>query len=205
MKIPSSQSSRGFTLIELLTVIAIIAILMGLLFPVMGKVKETARKVQAKNDAVQIVTAVKAYYTEYGKYPVGAQSGDDTNDYKASSTDHKDLMDILRVPLATGTYPLNPRKIVFLDVPAAKKTAHAEARGGICSDGHFHDPWGGIYQIRIDNNYNNIVPNPYAPDTGAGFASVNTGVIVWSLGKDQAGGSGSKNSGEGDDDVISWQ
>src|SRR4051812_43446348 len=66
---PALSRSAAFTLIELLTVIAIIAILMGILFPVINNVKENAKKVQAKNDVTQIVTAVKAYYTEYGKYP----------------------------------------------------------------------------------------------------------------------------------------
>jgi prepilin-type N-terminal cleavage/methylation domain-containing protein len=62
--------ASAFTLIELLTVIAIIAILMALLFPAIGSVRENAKKVQAKTDLQQIVTAVKAYNTEYGKYPV---------------------------------------------------------------------------------------------------------------------------------------
>jgi prepilin-type N-terminal cleavage/methylation domain-containing protein len=69
MKTRPPLYSRGFTLIELLTVIAIIAILMGLLFPAIASVREAARKTQAKNDAANIVAAVKAYYTEYGKYP----------------------------------------------------------------------------------------------------------------------------------------
>src|SRR5947209_9383075 len=64
----------GFTLIELLIVIAIIAILMGLLFPAFRGVQDQAKKTQAKNDLTQIVTAVNAFYTEYGKYPSSATS-----------------------------------------------------------------------------------------------------------------------------------
>ena len=63
MRTPKIRRSFGrsiaFTLIELLTVIAIIAILMGLLFPAVNAVKENAKKVQAKNDVTQIVAAVK--------------------------------------------------------------------------------------------------------------------------------------------------
>lgn len=64
------SSLRGFTLIELLVVITIIVILMGLLFPAFRGVQDQAKRTQAKNDLSQIVTAVNAYYTEYGKYPL---------------------------------------------------------------------------------------------------------------------------------------
>src|SRR5215813_14592343 len=62
--------SGAFTLIELLVVIAIIAILIGLLFPAFRAVQDQAKRTQAKNDLTQIVNAVNAYYTEYGKYPI---------------------------------------------------------------------------------------------------------------------------------------
>ena len=62
---------HAFTLIELLVVIAIIAILIGLFVPSLFTIYERARKTQAKNDLTQIVNAVNAFYTEYGKYPSG--------------------------------------------------------------------------------------------------------------------------------------
>src|SRR5205809_6603114 len=66
----SSRNVAAFTLIELLVVIAIIIILAGLLFAGLRGAQEQARRTQAKNDLTQIVTAVNAYYTEYGKYPL---------------------------------------------------------------------------------------------------------------------------------------
>src|SRR3954447_7869288 len=63
---------HAFTLIELLVVISIIAVLAGLALPVFQSVQNSAKKTQAKNDLVQIVTAVNAFYTEYGKYPIDA-------------------------------------------------------------------------------------------------------------------------------------
>src|SRR5436305_11248724 len=65
-----SHQARAFTLIELLVVIAIIAILIGLLFPAFRAVQNQAKQTQAKNDLTQIVNAVNAYYTDYGKYPL---------------------------------------------------------------------------------------------------------------------------------------
>ena len=67
---PPARYSRAFTLIELLVVIAIIAILVGLLFPAFKAVQNQARQTQAKNDLTQIVNAVNAFYTDYGKYPL---------------------------------------------------------------------------------------------------------------------------------------
>src|SRR5947208_7554626 len=79
----------AFTLIELLVVIAIIAILVGLLFPAFSAVQNQARRTQAKNDLTQIVNAVNAYYTDYGKYPVA--TADDTAIIPNST-----LFDVLR-------------------------------------------------------------------------------------------------------------
>src|SRR6266496_3757492 len=66
------EDKHAFTLIELLVVIAIIAILIGLLFPAFKAVQNQARQTQAKNDLTQIVNAVNAFYTDYGKYPLAA-------------------------------------------------------------------------------------------------------------------------------------
>src|ERR1044071_8944238 len=75
MRSPATHP-RAFTLIELLVVIAIIAILVGLLFPAFKAVQNQARQTQAKNDLTQIVNAVNAFYTEYGKYPISDTGGD---------------------------------------------------------------------------------------------------------------------------------
>ena len=217
------RSHRAFTLIELLVVIAIIAILVGLLFPAFKAVLNQAKQTQAKNDLTQIVTAVNAYYTEYGKYPVNVPSGNTTDAYFGGGTvptgttsygNNDVLFDVLRnntdptgPNLATVTL-LNPRQIVFINPPYVKDPANPRSGIGTPTGTgarQFFDPWGASYKVDIDTNYNNQITNPYTADTGAGPGTLNIGVIGWSLGKDQAGGSGNKNSGAGDDDVISWQ
>jgi prepilin-type N-terminal cleavage/methylation domain-containing protein len=208
----------AFTLIELIIVIVIIAVLAGLAFPVFQGVQNQAKKVQAKNDLVQIVTAVNAFYTEYGQYPCAAQTGADSADYvPPDDAARKTLFDTLRVPIP-GTPPaLNPRAIVFLQVSPVKTDVVGQRRNGVGSDGVFYDPWGSAYQVKIDNNYNGTLINPYTADTGAGPATLNFGVIAWCLGKNGALGGGSavsssfvKESGvagqyANSSDVISWQ
>ncbi len=194
------RAARAFTLIELLTVIAIIAVLMGLLFPAIGAIRETAKKTQAKNDLLNIVNAISAYYTEYGRYPsLGGGGGDIT-----VTGGNNDLMDVLRGVSAGDSE--NPRRIVFLDAPIAKEIG-GEGSGrfiaGVGDDGNFVDPWGIAYNVRYDGDYDNEITNPYTG--GAGPADLRKGVIAWSLGKDGQGGSGTFKQGSADDDVISWQ
>src|SRR5262245_707075 len=75
----NSKLCGGFTLIELVVVITVIVILMALLFPAFKGVQDQAKRTQAKNDITQIVTAINAYYTEYGKMPVDStKQGFDT-------------------------------------------------------------------------------------------------------------------------------
>jgi prepilin-type N-terminal cleavage/methylation domain-containing protein len=188
--------ANAFTLIELLVVIGIIAILVGLLFPAFKAVQNQARSTQAKNDLTQIVNAVNAYYTEYGQYPCPAQSGNDSLDFVAAADNYQNvLMDNLRSRSPT----LNARQIVFISPPNAKDATNP--RSGIGADFRFYDPWGNAYRIKIDNNYSGTLINPYTLDTGAGPATLNIGVIAWSLGPDGAEGRNFSAS----DDVISWQ
>ena len=149
----SSLSRLGFTLIELLVVISIIAILVGLSFPVIGSALDRAKKVQAKNDEAQIVMAVNAFYTDYGRYPIDV-AAHGTNDVlygdPGGSFSNKELMDILRAVNQT----LNPRGVAFLQVSAAKDPD--KPKGGIATKdvsqngwsikvGAFVDPWGGEF------------------------------------------------------------
>lgn len=51
----------GFTLIELMVVIAIIALLIAILLPVLGRVREAAQRVQCASNQRQVLTAMNAY------------------------------------------------------------------------------------------------------------------------------------------------
>ncbi|MHC4623466.1 MAG: type II secretion system protein [Planctomycetota bacterium] len=61
----------GFTLIELLVVIAVIALLMGILLPVVRAVKMNARAVVCCSNLKQICLALATYDQEAGTFPHG--------------------------------------------------------------------------------------------------------------------------------------
>ncbi|MEY2546506.1 MAG: ral secretion pathway protein [Verrucomicrobiota bacterium] len=194
-----------------MVVISIIIILMGLLFPAFKGAQDQAKRAQAKNDLSQIVTAVNAYYTEYGKYPVLGTASSSPNDFWIGDWNSADLFNVLRADGfswdSTSGDNLNPKRIVFMNPPPAKNS-----RGGVSqTDGKYYDPWGSVYRLRIDWDYDNGLVNPYA--AGAGGNPINFGVIGFSIGKDQVSAADGNNgkykvtgqTNDGDDDVLSWQ
>ena len=213
MKSLGPTDENGFTLIELLIVISIIVILMGLLFPAFKGVQDQAKRTQAKNDLTQIVTAVNAFYTEYGRYPTTATTDATATYGPASSNANSAVFNELRGVSSA----LNTRQIVFISPPDVKDPN--APRSGIASKsttvngisagpGDYVDPWGTPYNLEMDADYTNqIETNPY-PDTdgSAGATPLRLGVISWSYGKDQTKGTkGGSSNFKSSDDVISWQ
>jgi len=210
---------KAFTLIELITVIAIIAVLMALLLPTVTQVRNQALKAKAKSDVLNIVTAVKSYYTDYGLYPgpLTPPTADQIIGPLATTPSaaypNYYLMDVLRdVTEASGSGWMlsgsdNLRATVYLDVPNVKigtapkagiATSAVTYNGHAVNVGDFIDPWGTAYFVAIDYNYDNVI-DPATTiwndvNTASATTSVlRTGVIAWSLGLD--GALGTKGNG----------
>ncbi|HEX8911631.1 MAG TPA: type II secretion system protein [Humisphaera sp.] len=68
---PSARRPRGaFTLVELLVVIGIVALLMSLLLPTLGRAKEQANRMKCASNLRQIATGALIYANEHGgKFP----------------------------------------------------------------------------------------------------------------------------------------
>ena len=211
-------------------VITIIAVLAGLLLPVVSKVTENARKVEAKSAETQIISAVKSFQTYYGVYPAPAGMVNNATPtdlaFAPPNTSNAPLFYILRATESAngvGT-PANTRSVVYFEGNDAKNTSsprsgfvqstattakgNPKAGSPGLSPGDFVDPWGNRYGILTDTNYNNVVTNPYTgtytnddPTISDSTKDLRFGVVVWLPGNDGV----FSTTASPIDDVISWQ
>jgi len=96
-----TRRAKAFTLVELLTVIAIIAILAGLLFPVFGKAKSAAKQTACISNLRQIGNAIAMYMQDDdGLYPAALDASDKyASDIWTAFPEYKER--IQRMPLMT--------------------------------------------------------------------------------------------------------
>ncbi len=194
---------KYFTLIELLVVISIIAILAGLLLPVISKVKDNAKKVKAKSEARGLVLAIKSYESTYGLLPwinsndvCTSGNGTPASTVELTNDDYDTLLEILtcvdgpdnNITVVGGTVGqyANTRAIRFLD-------ASSDYSKGDPSNSNrpygFRDPWGNRYAIALDTNYDNTVVLPDISSSVYSSVAERTlqgTVFVWSFGPNGA-------------------
>ena len=190
------QNPRGFTLIELLIVMVIIAILASVAYPVINKVILSAQKTKAGAAMSGIQTAIKGYYLEYSRYPLGPGSGSGSGTGAVTSgpgEQGKDLnavgmsKELLLALMGESDQDVpNPREIVFLD----PKLTNGDRGGFNEDDGTYYDPWGNSYVISIDGNYDNKLENPDAgaDDDDGNADELRKTILVYSVGHDIAEG-----------------
>lgn len=180
------SSLAAFTLIELLVVITIIAILAGLLLPAIGSVKRRAKVTKVQTVVANLTTAFRAYYTEYGKWPVSTAGDLDMTNSFVSLLNGQDI----NGPINGVTYLGNPRKIAFFDF-----------KGEEIKTGAFLDPWNTAYHVRFDTDYANAIQDPFE----SAVTNISAGFLVWSSGPDALyDTSGDLGTAKNQDNIKSW-
>ena len=69
---PRNKTCPGFSLVELLAVVAIVAVLLGLLLPAVQAAREASRRSACSNHLRQLVTATLNYESQHRVLPAGA-------------------------------------------------------------------------------------------------------------------------------------
>jgi prepilin-type N-terminal cleavage/methylation domain-containing protein/prepilin-type processing-associated H-X9-DG protein len=108
------QFHHGFTLIEILVVIAIMAILIGLLLPAVQKVRATAARMTCQNNLRQISIAAHNYHSAQQAFPSGVTSLNKT--YPLSSWLTVLLPDLDQGPVwntAVSAYQASPTSLPY--------------------------------------------------------------------------------------------
>ena len=216
----------AFTLIELLTVIAIISMLMGLLFPAIMAAKNAARRAEAGAAVREIVSACKNYQTDYGKFPPVPQAriaaandefifayGDVNEGRCAASNDA--LFDVLR-SISRGANSgsvLNHRKGTYLMTKVAPDKRNP--RSGFCdgkdfvgNQGQYMDPWGSQYCVVLSaSGDESLDMSRFYSDLSGPQGLLHVSAAAFSLGRDgRLGEKGAEGRIEKNtDDVFSWK
>ena len=163
MKKTNPNYSRAFTLVEMLVVIAIIAILAGILVPVIARSKLKAKVAVTRVQIKELENAIKMYKSDYSRFPAPKNcpknaAGDfSVGGYDGLPQGNSDVMKILMAD-ATGAnegHKRNPKKRVFINLnPHNEDESEASTRPlpGLGGSGIYRDPFGNQFNISMDLN-----------------------------------------------------
>ncbi|HEY1171280.1 MAG TPA: type II secretion system protein [Verrucomicrobiae bacterium] len=181
-------NTRGFTLIEMLVVIAIIAILAGMLIPALSNAKKRAQIARTKNEISQLEQSIIAFKATYSIWPMDADNrgagqpdftygtsglllpdsspeytGSDVvvNNFVGRQTNNAAIMPILMGQAHTMHNPNhlnNPQKKEYIN----PKRASADRLAGLGpTDNVYRDVWKNPFFITIDANYDGVTQDGF--------------------------------------------
>jgi prepilin-type N-terminal cleavage/methylation domain-containing protein len=99
-----SPSSRAFTIVELLVVVSIIALLVGILLPAIGKARDQAKVTQSQSNIKQLSTAVITYAAEWSDRQV-TYVDDNLSRYALGQTSDAAVAAFTQYKVANGRLP----------------------------------------------------------------------------------------------------
>ena len=224
-----NMKKQHFSLVELLTVIAVIAILAGILIPTVGAVKESGRATQALTEAKGIHLAITSFYNDHKYLPSKAvETGKDTvywgsaaaatpaanasvkiTELAALDATYLQLFDTIcyvdhtdntKTPANdSDAYKFNKKKKKYLNAAPSYFGAATSTTAG------YRDPWGRPYIIYLDTNYDEKIEY-IGEKFGVTNNVITDRVAVISLGKNTVPSGGlAVNKVEAEDLCTSWQ
>jgi len=165
-KSPTRKQAAGFSLIELLVVVAIIAILAGLILQTAGFVQNKAARSRAEAEVAALSAALESYKADYGDYPLSSTAG-----YANSAT--------LLFNVLTLSNSNNPLGKVYFDAPAS---ILLNSKAPLSPTNQLIDPFGQPYNYTYPGNANRSGTNFFDLWSFAGAPTNNTNatnVIRW--------------------------
>ncbi len=197
-----SRSQLGFTLIELLVVIAIIAILAGLLLPVIGKVKQRAKINATRVEMKNLESAMAAYESDLKRLPAsneaygqatlanpdftfgttgaGSTSLVVTNfsPYEANNREITGILMALTQHRNGSTTVNTNHQYNALKTPYFNgKQVSGTKAGGIGEDGTIRDPWGNPFIVTIDADFDGFCKDSFYKQQSVSQGSGQTGLV----------------------------
>jgi len=160
MRRPLSLSGRtGFTLIELLAVLAVIGILVAILIPAVGGLRERAQVISATSDVKQIAAAWQVYYVDRNQWPDPQDFESGGSTAKSSERADGEVFWNAYVRLLSGNFDPGAEPSLAKHNPGA--TVYLSlSPNELDENGEFVDPWENPYKFKLDKRH-----TPGAGDT----------------------------------------
>ncbi len=98
------KNERGFTLLEMMVVVAIIAILAGVLIPNFSRARSQAQTSACVGNEKIIATALELYFTDNQKYPASSAVGGASNTFMAAMSGYLNQTPIDPAATSSGYY-----------------------------------------------------------------------------------------------------
>ena len=166
------MKKKNFTLVELLTVIAVIAVLAGMIIPAVNGAIKKGELTKAKAEATTLANAIKQYESTYGVLPVPKGKSDEK---PLTDDQYTWLIKLLQGKSFSDSTNgdsknYNRRGMKFLDVVGN-------------TEGVYQDPWDQNYIVVLDVDYDGKIANS-AAEVPVDASDLYFSVIVWSVGPD---------------------
>lgn len=153
------KKASSFTLVELMVVVAVIAILAGLVLGGAGAVRQRAARGQAKAEVSAIEAGLARYQMDFGAYPVSTGITPGGSNYPANPTGYTTAGQALFTNLwgASNYVTATAGRKQYLNVkPSMVNTSGVN---------YFIDPWGyayGYYWSGTNSLYGGAVPDVWS-------------------------------------------